>query len=992
MNYPRFSPAAMAAAAIAGLLVGSPAPAMAQSAAKAGSPSRDILPFKVTERTLPNGLKVIIVPTGFPNIVSLQIPVQTGSRNEFEPGKSGFAHFFEHIMSRGTKTKTQEQMNELITKAGARENAYTTDDFTNYYITFAKEDLESMLALEADRFQNLEYPEAAFKTEARAVLGEYNKNSADPTSKLFEAMRDTAFTRHTYKHTTMGFIKDIEDMPNQYQYSKEFFKRWYRPEYTTIIVAGDVTPETVMPLVQKYWGGWQRGSYKATIPPEPPSTGPKYAHVSWSSPTLPYLGVAFHNPAFSETNNDNAALDFVATLWFGPTSDIYKKLVQREQKVDGFGAGNTSNADPELFTIFTRVKKPEDIVYVRDEILKTIAEARSTSVSASQLAEAKSNARYSFARSLDNTDRIASTLARFVRYNRSYNTINRAYALYDALTPADLRRVAQKYFTDNGLIVATVSSTALSPAISSIPKIASFASATPAAATKAMNPPTKPRDTAPWMVPTTVGSNGNAGASAIAMSSVIVQKNPLPQLRLKLLFDVGSADDPPGKEGLAALSARMISGAGSRAMTLDEISKAFYPVAGSFSGQVDKEMTTFTGAIHKDNWDRFLDVALPMLLDPGFREEDFKRNKDGLINALTQDLRSNNEEELGKERLQTNIFAGTPYSHPVLGTVAGIQSITLDDVKSFIRNQYTRGNLAIGINGDVSDQMVTQLRTALATLPAGTPAPSTRPALTGTRSKGMNVEIIQKDTRATGISLGLPIEVTRTHPDFAALNVARAWLGEHRMSQSHLFQRIRGIRGMNYGDYAYIEAFPRGMFQFFPDANIARRGQIFEIWIRPVVPENAHMALRIATTELENLIDKGMSEQDFQSARQYLMKNVYVMTQTQDQQVGYALDSRWYGMPEYTSYMRSQLEKLTREDVNRALKKHLSATDLSVVIITKDAEGLKSQLLADAFSPIKYDAEKPKELLDEDKVIGARKLGITADRITITPVDQVFAK
>ncbi|HZK77838.1 MAG TPA: pitrilysin family protein, partial [Gemmatimonadaceae bacterium] len=483
----------------------------------------------------------------------------------------------------------------------------------------------------------------------------------------------------------------------------------------------------------------------------------------------------------------------------------------------------------------------------------------------------------------------------------------------------------------------------------------------------------------------------SGGSGVVAPGNLIVQKTPLQQIRVKLLFNVGSASDPAGKEGLAILSARMITAAGSRMMTLEQISKALYPVAGGFGGQVDKEMTTFSGGIHKDNWARFLAVALPMLVDPGFREEDFRRNRDGLLNSLTLDLRSNNDEELGKERLQTNIFKGTPYDHPALGTVAGIQSITLDDVRNFVKNEYTRGNLVIGINGDVSDAMVAQLESAVAALPAGS-APGPRAALTGTRPNGLDVEIIQKDTRATAISLGLPIEVTRTHPDFAALNVARAWLGEHRMSQSHLFQRIREVRGMNYGDYAYMEAFPRGMFQFFPDPNVARRAQIFEIWIRPVVPENAQMALRIATNELENLIDKGMSEEDFQSTRQYLMKNVYVMTQTQDQQLGYALDSKWYGMPEYTSYMRSQLQKLTRDDVNRALKKHLSAMNMSVVIITKDAAGLRDALLADSFSPIKYDGEKPKSLLDEDKVIGARKFNLTPDRVRITPVDQVFAK
>ncbi|PYQ32340.1 MAG: insulinase family protein, partial [Acidobacteria bacterium] len=189
------------------------------------------------------------------------------------------------------------------------------------------------------------------------------------------------------------------------------------------------------------------------------------------------------------------------------------------------------------------------------------------------------------------------------------------------------------------------------------------------------------------------------------------------------------------------------------------------------------------------------------------------------------------------------------------------------------------------------------------------------------------------ETRATAISFGHPIDVTRSQPDFAALSVARAWLGEHRSSVSHLYQRIREVRGMNYGDYAYIEAFPRGMFQFFPDPNVGRRSQIFEVWIRPVVPVNAHMALRIAIHELDRLIREGMSKEDFERTRGYLMKNVYVMTATQNQQLGYALDSRWYGIGEFTGYMRDRLANLTLDDVNRAIRAHLSAKNLSVVIV-----------------------------------------------------------
>ncbi len=932
-----------------------------QKASTKPAETRNIVPFKATERTLANGLKVIIVPTGFPNLVSVHIPVLTGSRNEVEPGKSGFAHFFEHMMFRGTKKFSSTQYQDAMTRAGARNNAYTTDDFTNYHATFAKEDLETILALEADRFQNLDYTEADFKTEAKAVLGEYNKNSANPISKLLEVQRDNAYSTHTYKHTTMGFIKDIEDMPNQFAYSKIFFDRWYRPENTAIIVAGDVNAEQVLPLVEKYWGKWKRGTYKVSIPAEPAATGPKYAHVTWPTATLPWVTAAFHGPAFSETEKDYAAIDVLMDLNFGPTSEVYKKLVEQEQKVDQLFEFTPANADPLLITIGARLKNPADAIYVRDEILRTVAAARDNKVAASRLAEAKSNGKYGFARTLDNTDSIASTLARFVRYRRSFDTLNNFYRVYESLTPEDLQRYGRKYLTDSRLIVTSLSNQPLDAAISKAPLLSSFSAA-----------------------------SGSAASAGTADLRIITIPSALEQLNVKMLFTVGSVQDPKGKEGLALLTGAMISEAGSKTMKIDEITRALFPIAGGFGSSVDKEMTTFTGSIHKDNWERFFEVVMPQLTDPGFREDDFKRLRDNAVNALKQDLISNNEEELAKERLQTNIYRGTPYGHPVAGTVAGLQAITLEDVRTFARAHYTRANLSVGIAGAAPAELTAALRREVSKLPEGKRADPF--PIIGRKSEGMEVEILEKDTRATAISFGHPIAVTRSHPDFAALWLARAWLGEHRSSVSNLYQRIREVRGMNYGDYAYIEAFPRGMFQFFPDPNIARRAQIFEVWIRPVVPVNAHMALRIAVHELEKLVNGGLSQEDFEATRNYLLKNVFVMTSTQNQEVGYALDSKWYGIGEFTTYMREQLGKLTRERVNSAVKKHLSATDLSVVIITKDAQALKTALESDAVSIMKYDAEKPAALLDEDKLIGSRKLSIRPEKITITPIDKVFAE
>ncbi len=201
-------------------------------------------PFAYTQQDLPNGLRLVTIPTDSPNLVTIYIVVQTGSRNEVEPGKSGFAHLFEHMMFRGTAKYPPEKYNQILQRAGAASNAFTSDDLTAFYTTFSKEDLAEILAMEADRFQTLKYSPEYFKTETGAVLGEYNKNSSDPEEKLDEVLHDTAFDRHTYKHTTMGFLKDVQDMPNQYDYSLKFFDRYYRPEYTTIVVAGDVDAKT----------------------------------------------------------------------------------------------------------------------------------------------------------------------------------------------------------------------------------------------------------------------------------------------------------------------------------------------------------------------------------------------------------------------------------------------------------------------------------------------------------------------------------------------------------------------------------------------------------------------------------------------------------------------------------------------------------------------------------------------------------------------------
>ncbi|HYE14440.1 MAG TPA: pitrilysin family protein [Pyrinomonadaceae bacterium] len=418
---------------------------------------RKIFPYKYTIDDLPNGLRLVTVPTEYPNLVALYIVVGAGSRNEVEAGKSGFAHFFEHMMFRGSENYTPEQREDIFKRAGAETNAYTSDDRTVYHATFSKEDLEEIMKAEADRFIRLKYTPEQFKTESQAVLGEYNKNSANPFFKMHEVLRETAFKRHTYSHTTMGYLKDIQDMPNQYDYSLQFFGRFYRPEYTTITVVGDITRERALELTRRYWGEWKRGDYKVEIPREPEQNESRTAHIEWPSPTLPHLQVAFRGPAYSGGSMDVAALDLLQSIAFGENSELYQRLVLKEQKVDIFGADFGHQADPELFTVVARVKDPADVGYVRDQILKTTERYKTEQVTQAQLDATRSRMRYGFAMAMNSNSAIAAAIAPYVALTRTPETLNELFESYQKVTPGDIRDVAKKYFREESRTIVTLS-------------------------------------------------------------------------------------------------------------------------------------------------------------------------------------------------------------------------------------------------------------------------------------------------------------------------------------------------------------------------------------------------------------------------------------------------------------------------------------------------------------------------------------------------------
>jgi zinc protease len=946
------------------------------------SASSKIFDMPYLMRDLDNGLRVIVVPTDYPDIVTIQIPVQTGSRNEVEPGKTGFAHFFEHMMFRGTEQYPAGVYGDILKKAGADQNAYTTDDYTNYHITFTKDDLEKVIELEADRFQNLSYSEEDFRTEALAVKGEYLKNFSNPISKMFERISDLMYTEHTYKHTTMGFIEDIDAMPDQIEYSHTFFDRWYRPEKSVVILVGDVDAEATFDLVKKYWGDWERGDYDIDVPVEPPLGGSKYEHLQWDSPTQPWLVMAYRGPAYRPTEKDMPSLDLISSIYFSESSDLYRKLVIQDQSVDRLFGYFPDQTDPGMLLIAARLTDAEHATDVRDAINATLVDARTQLVDSRKVEETKSRLRYGFTAQLDNSGDIGSVLASFVQFFRTPETINEVYATYDTLTAEDVRHFANEYFVDDSRVTFTLSSDESLPGIDGMSSVDELVTA--AGMAEASEAVVAEEDAVDLPIPDV------APDDATPVSFVAKPSASSPLVDVAFLIHAGAGFDPGGKKGLASLTAAMLTDGGSEAKTIEQINEAMYPIAAEFDAQVDKEMTRLSGQVHKDNLDTWYSLVRGQLLFPAWSEEDLTRIKTQVSNAIRTDLVGNNDEELGKEYLYASLYgADHPYGSLNLGDISDIESITLDDIKMFYREYYTISNITVGLSGGYPESFPAAVSNDLQKLDAGVKALLDAPA--APLPDGRQAILIEKETPGVAVSFGFPLDIKRGDPDWVALWLARSYFGEHRSSNSHLYQRIRETRGMNYGDYAYIEYFPRGMFQFHPDTNLGRQQQIFQVWIRPVRSNNdAHFATRVAMFELEKLINEGMSESDFEATRSFLSKFVSLLTDGQSRQLGYAMDSQYYQTDEFANYIRGELNKLTLDDVNRIIRENLNTENIQYVFISRDAEDLRSRLVADQASPMTYDADLPAEVLEEDKLIDNLPLGFSADKVSVVSADEVF--
>ncbi len=488
-------------------------------------------------------------------------------------------------------------------------------------------------------------------------------------------------------------------------------------------------------------------------------------------------------------------------------------------------------------------------------------------------------------------------------------------------------------------------------------------------------PPTTTTTTAAQLDAVPLVSQRNANSKVVSLRVVVAS---------------GSSDDPKTKEGLTSLTADLTVDSGTKDLTITELTKLLYPFAASINSHTDRDTTVFEAEVSTASLAAFYPLFRDVMLTPRLDDESFARVRSRAESALVDDLSSSNDEELGKEALQAVLYRDHPYGHPAVGTVVGLASITLADVQSQRARAFCRDRVTVGIAGGFPEGFDKTLASDLAKLP---PCASKRDALPAPKkTTGLKVVIVDKPSaESTAISMGFPIDMTRASDEYPAVFFFASYLGLHRQSAGVLYQELRESRGFNYGDYAYSEFFEQEGGDRYPAANLVRRQQEFTMWIRPTKPQNGIFALRGAVYFYRKLLESGISDDEITRFRGFTSRYFALEQQTESRRLGYAIDDLAYGIKEpWLDRMRASWQSLNASKLKDATTKKLTPTDLTIVIVSKDAAALKKTLVAGTATPPTYDSPKPARVTDADKEIQKLSLGLKDDDVSIVPAAMLF--
>jgi Predicted Zn-dependent peptidases len=760
-------------------------------------------PLQFTHRQLANGLNVYAMPDATAGTVTVQMWYDVGGKDDPE-GRSGFAHLFEHILSRKTVNIPYGYISTLVENAGGTRNASTNQDYTNYYETVPPEYLETMLWTHAERMARPVIDQAVFDAERSIVKEELRQRVlATPYGRFNRfVIEDNQFDQSIYRRSVIGSIEQLDAAT--IDDARAFHEAYYRPSTATLIVSGNFDTRQLDRLVDQYFAGIQNPVRPVPVlerPTSPPRTRPR--RVDAYAPNVPTPALAAIYPGAPASDPDQPALDVLAAIMSrGNSSRLYQALVYQGRVASRADFSRDAQEEGGSVIIQVVAGRNDSLASVETALNAQIARIRDEPVTEAELAEAKTQILTSALNSRETPADRAFTLGRALAYEHDPYAPDRRLAEVQRVTAADVQRVARRFLDDRARVTARYMDESERPqgvaedSWRNPAPMPTFLSVPPA-----ILPPNSLRPEGQRQAPPAPGVSRPMPAPRIAertlangLRVVVAQSTDLPIVNVRLVVPGGTASDPADQAGLASMTGLLLE-QGAAGRTAPEIAEALEALGANIGGGAGADASGLSLTAPIATADAAGRIFTDVITRPDFDEGEVSRRRARMRNSLRVDL--GQPGPLASYVLNRIAYGAAPYGAPSEGTPGSIADLTREDVIDYYRTWWRPEGSTLVVTGGLQPDQAFAYAERL--LGGWRGQPGQRPVL-GDRagpvpaSRMVVVDLPGADQAAVVAAVRGP---RRGDPGFYPLAVVNAIIGGGQ--SGHLFQEIRAQRGLSYG-------------------------------------------------------------------------------------------------------------------------------------------------------------------------------------------------
>ena len=860
----------------------------------------------VTELVLPNGLVALVIPRRSAPIVSVQTWYRVGSREE-EKGRTGLAHFLEHLMFKGTASLRRGDIDKVTLRNGGSNNADTTTDRTRYYFSFASDRWERALEIEADRMRGSAFDEHAFAAERGPVLEELRRDRDDPWWRLHETLESTAYQVHPYHNPVIGWAEEVTRVPRRDVL--DFYDAWYQPGNCTVVVCGDVSADDAIARITERFGSIPgRRLREPFVPQEPPQEGERRFELELMV-NVPRMIAGFHTVRTG--TREDTILDVVqVALGAGKSSRLYDRLVRRDQLASEIGAANDTRRDPGLFILSMELRDGASPEKAEAALWDEIGRLGRDGPSADELERAKSILRASLVFRETTTTGLADLVGTMHVLAGDWRLFTKLRENLESVTSEEVRDAAARFLRRSNRTVGwalprTGKVVREEIADEDVHDLGDAPAETRPDPEILSRDPPKGRLSVELPVRRLVLRNG--------LRVLLLPRRELPVMSVRVHVEAGQVRE--ALPGAAALTGECLDeGAGSR--TGAEIAAIVESLGANLA----------TGALGASlrclsrDAGTCLDVLSDVVVHPAFAADVVDRKRGELVSSVLSE--DDDPSFTGRTRLRREIYGDHPLGRRDKGGLSELRALTRDDLAAHHRDLFVPRNAIVSLVGDfdparMEDEIVRRFETWQDRDPRRATSPD--PVLGTARE----VEVVE-DRDQLHLYMG-HLGIRRSDPDYYPLLLSDFVLGTGPGMTDRLSRRLRDEMGLAYTVWARIARgsdLEPGTFTAYIGTSPASRGQAID-------------AMR---AEIARFVEGPIEPAELEGARRYLLGSFVFGFETSDQTAEQIVQMERLGLGfDHPAEFVRRVEAVTVEQVEAAVRRHVFPDRLVTVAVGRSA-------------------------------------------------------